>query len=187
MTAIRRIALPVIAAGLLLVPAGDAAALKLRSGMIELSFDNAFGLSLVQLGVTPSVIAPATQDSVTFTLPIVGGNAVVRKTTIRSAGGFQLIQTARDTSIRLSKLTAVVRHKKVSLRGLAALDGRDYDAFEFAAGRAKQVIRTPSAFAVTGITLHLTEIGSTALNSQFGAASFETGSAVGSARIRAKR
>lgn len=170
----------------LLAPAAAAAKpAKLRSGAITLSFDNAFGLSLVKLGITPYVIAPALQDSVTFTLPVSGGRTGARKATVLTQGGFDLQDTADHVSLRLTELTAVIRGKHVSLRGLAALDGRELDAFEFATGRARSVVRSAAGITAAGVTLSLTQVGATALNSQFGTGGYTTGAVVGSGQISA--
>lgn len=168
-----------------LVLPSTASAAKLRSGTVRLAFDNAFGVALVKSGVTPTVVAPATQDSVTFRLPVFTGRSAARKSFVRTHGGFLLTNQQTTTSIRLTGLSVVLRGKKVSLRGLAALDGRTYDTFEFATGRARSVLRTATDLVASDITLRLSDIGATSLNSQFSGVQFTAGTTIGTARVSA--
>ena len=166
-----------------LAPA-TASAAPLRSGSVTLSFDNAYGLSLVQLGISPRVIAPATQDGVAFTLPVRKGRTGPRAIA-RTRGGFDLNDDAQGQALRLSNISASVRGRKVTLRGFATLGGSPYNTFAFAEGRARSVEQTAGGLKARGVVLRMTDIGATSLNTFFFTERFKTGAVMGTARISA--
>jgi hypothetical protein len=168
----------------LLLPATVSAA-PLTHGTTKLSFDVGFGLTLYQQGVDATPVAPATQDSLTFSLPVTGGRTKGKHATVRHKGGFHMEDTADSTVIDMRNLAITVTGRRVKLSGLAAIDDITYDSFTFATGTAGRVRRTRHGIAIRHFELHLNGIAVAALNSQFQTTVFKAGQLLGTGRLSA--
>jgi hypothetical protein len=180
----RRVLLAAVIAS---VAPATASAAPLGHGTTKITFDAAFGLKLVKQGVDATPVAPATQDSLTFSLGVTGGRVHGRRATIRHAGGFHMKDAADGTEIEMRDLVLRVKGRRVRLSGLAAINNITYDSFAFAVGTARTVRRTKSGVTVRHIDLRLNGISAAALNSQFGTTEFAAGQTLGSGTVRAHR
>src|SRR3954454_13101840 len=87
--------------------------LHAKKGSAPIAFDLAFGLKLVQAGVTPAPIPPATMEGTTFTFPVRSAtvNRAGTKAKIRLRGGQRL--TEGYTVRTITHLVARVRGSKL--------------------------------------------------------------------------
>lgn len=157
----------VLVAALCLTVVAPAAADEAR-----LTFDPAFGLRLVKKGVNAAPVAPATQDSLVFTLPVRSKRAGV----IRTKGGFTLDDPADDVHIELTRIRFAITGRRLEMSGYALIDGTGYDRFAFAEGRTDKAGRRAA--------LRLNGVAVAALNSQLATTEFEEGEKIGSLALR---
>jgi hypothetical protein len=172
-------------AALLLLPA-TAGAVPLGHGATTLTFDKSFGLRLVKEGVDAYPVAPATQDSLTFSLGVTGGSLKGKRARIRHRGGFHMEDRADHVEIDLDNLELHITGGRVRLLGLASIGGIAYDDFAFATGKATKVRRTRRSISAR-VTLRLNGIAVSALNSQLSTTAFAEGQLLGRGRVSARR
>ncbi|MEA2167642.1 MAG: hypothetical protein QOF76_942 [Solirubrobacteraceae bacterium] len=170
--------LALVTAGVIAVAAAPASA---SHGTVKLTADNAFGLNLVQDGVDAAPIAPATQDSLTFTFPVA---RKPRHARVKSRGGLDMQDVEHGIDLQLVNLTFTVKGERVTASAVAKLGGVEQGRFIFASGQA-QSLRTTRRKTSATVPLALTDIGSAALNSQFNVSDFATGALFGVAKIAA--
>lgn len=166
----------------------DAKPMAIGSGAAEIDFDIEFGLKLVQFGVTPGPIAPATQDGLVVTLPVRRGGHVRRdgsRASIDTAGGVS--QAGETFEILLERLRFNVRGRTGRLSAVTSINGLRTDRFTFARGRATSARRTARGYRLRGLALTLNEVGAETLNSQLKTDQFTDGEKLGVASIDARR
>ncbi len=162
--------------------------IALGAGEAKIEFDIDFGLKLVQFGVVPGPIAPATQDGLVVTLPVRKGGHMRKdgtRATIDTAGG--LSQVGATFEVLLKQPRFNLRGKTGRLSAVTTLNGLTTDRFTFAVGKARTARRTAGGYLVRELALGLNEIGAATLNSQLKTDQFAAGELLGVAAITARR
>ena len=143
----------------------------LAVALVSLTFDAQFGLELVTKGVNATPIKPAKQDGLNFVLPVRRNEDGI----VRTKGGFLLDDPEDNVSIGLRNLAFEVRGRRLTMTGLAAIDGITYDRFAFADARVSKNGRKA--------VLRLNGTAVAALNSQLQTTKFKEGQRIGVATL----
>jgi hypothetical protein len=156
----------------------------LDGGATTLSLDPGTAAALTGLGVTPSVIPPATAGASGLAFPITGGNLLTGRVSgeIPHAGGIAL--TAGATRV---ELRSFVINLDASRSALTAQIGDTSTRVPLALDLAAARIGLSNGRAViTGATVALTSEAATALNAAFRTSALTAGLPLGTARVVAR-
>jgi hypothetical protein len=158
-----------------------------RHGATTLTIEKGFGLALVQKGVDAYAVAPATQDSLQFTIPVSGATLGKHGASLRSRGGMSMRHVSAGTDVTLRRIGVTLKGKRVVLSGFATIKGLGYDRYTFATGRASGIKHTRTGLRIRRVSLAINDISAAALNTEFATQDFHAGQALATASITARR
>ncbi|MGE4032258.1 MAG: hypothetical protein AB7I08_18725 [Thermoleophilia bacterium] len=159
------------------------AELHLSGGATTLSLDPGTAAALTSLGVTPSVIAPATAGPAGLAFPVTGGTlaAGTFAGTIAHSGGIAL--TAGATRVELRDFLITVDDSPDLSARVGDTTTRVPLAVDLSAARTGLKARTA---VVRGARVSLTADAAAALNAAFGTSALAAGVPLGTADVRAR-
>jgi hypothetical protein len=160
--------------------------LIVHHGSIEFAIDVRFGLRLVQLGVDAYPVAPAIQDSLVFTLPVVSGRAGAHSGRLKGRGGFNMQNRETGGALKIADVAAKITRRRLTLSGFATAQGIPSTRFTFAHGRIGSSHRTKHSYVARRVGLAINGVSAAALNSQLRTNEFHAGQrfAVGTVKAR---
>jgi hypothetical protein len=161
--------------------------LVVHHGTAKLAIDKRFGLRLVQLGVDAYPVAPATQDSLDFTLPVRSGHIGKRSGRLHGRGGLDVQNKETGGGLRLEDVTISITGRRISLSGFATAQGIPATRFTFARGRAGSAHRTRRSYAAKRVPIAINGVAAAALNSQLNTQEFRSGQRMALATLTARR
>jgi hypothetical protein len=160
--------------------------LVVHHGTVRMDIDVRFGLRLVQLGVDAYPVAPATQNSLVFTLPVKGGRVKRHTASLESRGGFDMQNKETRAGLKVEDIAFRVKRRRVSLSGFATAQGVPATRFAFARGTVGSARRTRRGYTAKRVVIAINGVAAASLNSQLRTQEFHAGQRFAVATLKAR-